>query len=104
MCNPFQQFSTMRTYYLAAGVEQVWTDGGNAGGAPCVFPFIYKSKSFTECTDVDESRPWCATSGNYAREKEWGFCLGEPKTIKISLTVVLSQYLHISFIELKKIF
>lgn len=90
MSNPFQQFSSIHTYCLAAGAEQVRTYDGNARAAPCVFPFIYKGKNFTECTDINEPKPWCGTTGNFDKERQWGFCLGEPKLIDISLTVVLS--------------
>ena len=39
------------------------TNGGSHPDVPCVFPFIYKGTTYTECTDVDNSGvPWCATT------------------------------------------
>ena len=84
MCNPFQRFSSMRTYYLAAGVEQLWTVGGNAEGAPCVFPFFYNGKNYTQCTEKNEPHAWCSTTKNYNKDKKWGFCIGELIFIIIS--------------------
>jgi len=31
-------------------------------GKACTIPFKYKGVSYTECTRIDEPRPWCATS------------------------------------------
>ena len=44
----------------------------------CVFPFIVDGKVFNGCTDYnmeDEGgATWCATTGNYDRDSEWGVC------------------------------
>merc|ERR1711988_1163300 len=41
----------------------------------CIFPFSYGGVSYTDCTDVDESNLWCATSlddnGEYL---DYGWC------------------------------
>ena len=38
------------------------TCGGNAGGAPCLFPFTYKGVKHTSCTTLDNGgQPWCYT-------------------------------------------
>ena len=42
----------------------------------CVFPFVFNGTSFNSCTTVNASRKWCATTANYDRDKQWGFCDG----------------------------
>ena len=43
----------------------------------CVFPFEYDGNTYTECTDVDNKKKWCATAvdaqGRYIDDK-WGYC------------------------------
>uniref|UniRef100_A0A8C7A7Y5 Epididymal sperm binding protein 1 n=1 Tax=Nothoprocta perdicaria TaxID=30464 RepID=A0A8C7A7Y5_NOTPE len=48
--------------------------------SPCVFPFIYKGKTYTSCTKVDSSKeiPWCATTSNYDQNAKWKYCSGQP--------------------------
>ncbi|KAM7135316.1 cation-independent mannose-6-phosphate receptor isoform 2-T2 [Molossus nigricans] len=43
-------------------------------GDPCVFPFIVNGKSYDECVLENRVRLWCATTANYDRDHEWGFC------------------------------
>ncbi|XP_006882881.1 PREDICTED: cation-independent mannose-6-phosphate receptor [Elephantulus edwardii] len=43
-------------------------------GEPCVFPFIFNGKSYEECAVEVRPRPWCATTANYDRDHQWGFC------------------------------
>uniref|UniRef100_A0A8C4YGT5 Fibronectin type-II domain-containing protein n=1 Tax=Gopherus evgoodei TaxID=1825980 RepID=A0A8C4YGT5_9SAUR len=47
--------------------------------SPCVFPFIYKGKTYHNCTAVDDKmgRPWCATTPNYDKDHLWRFCLSK---------------------------
>ncbi|XP_065830656.1 deleted in malignant brain tumors 1 protein-like isoform X2 [Oscarella lobularis] len=48
------------------------TCGGTGGGAPCKFPFIYKSKVYESCTTCDAVKPglpWCSTGSG-----TWGSC------------------------------
>ena len=42
----------------------------------CVFPFVFNGASFNSCTTVNASRKWCASTANYDRDKQWGFCDG----------------------------
>ncbi|XP_053865736.1 epididymal sperm-binding protein 1-like [Malaclemys terrapin pileata] len=53
--------------------------GGNSDSSPCVFPFIYKGKTYHSCTAVDDQmgRPWCATTSNYDKDHLWRFCLSK---------------------------
>ena len=58
----------------------VYTEGGNANRAPCVFPFKYKGKFYMDCTTMDEKHrglTWCATTSDYDKDKKWGHCLSE---------------------------
>ncbi|XP_043744063.1 cation-independent mannose-6-phosphate receptor [Cervus elaphus] len=43
-------------------------------GDPCVFPFLFNGKSYEECVVESRARLWCATTANYDRDHEWGFC------------------------------
>ncbi|XP_073448055.1 matrix metalloproteinase-9-like [Aquarana catesbeiana] len=54
----------------------IYAVGGNADGQLCVFPFIYKSKWYSDCTSVGTSdgRFWCATTGDYSKDNKWGYC------------------------------
>merc|ERR1712002_1083200 len=56
------------------------THGGNAKGAPCVFPFVYKNRKYKQCTADDHTAEWCATTDNYARDGKWGECPIEDAT------------------------
>ncbi|XP_067388874.1 epididymal sperm-binding protein 1-like [Emydura macquarii macquarii] len=55
------------------------TVGENSDSSPCVFPFIYKGKTYSSCTAVDDKmgRPWCATTPNYDKDHRWRFCLSK---------------------------
>ncbi|KAK1170415.1 matrix metalloproteinase-9-like [Acipenser oxyrinchus oxyrinchus] len=52
------------------------TTGGNANGAMCVFPFVYRGNTYEYCTTDGwwPSHPWCATVSNYDIEPIWGYC------------------------------
>ncbi|KAG6923196.1 epididymal sperm binding protein 1, partial [Chelydra serpentina] len=53
--------------------------GGSSESSPCIFPFIYKGKTYHSCTAVDDQmgRPWCATTPNYDKDQLRRFCLSE---------------------------
>eukprot|EP00929_Paragymnodinium_shiwhaense_P009634 TRINITY_DN11387_c0_g1_i2.p1 TRINITY_DN11387_c0_g1~~TRINITY_DN11387_c0_g1_i2.p1 ORF type:complete len:951 (+),score=185.14 TRINITY_DN11387_c0_g1_i2:67-2853(+) len=50
----------------------VFTCGGNAEGAACMFPFSYEGVEHTQCTAMDRSDgvKWCITDG----DDHWGNC------------------------------
>ena len=55
---------------------ETYTTGGNADGASCQFPFIYKESLYYQCVSLDHKRPWCATSYNFDQDEIWGNCAG----------------------------
>jgi len=56
--------------------------GGTSDGGCCVFPFTYKKKQYHSCTTDGMPKPkpgrspilWCATTGDYDKDKLWGKC------------------------------
>ncbi|KAJ8274932.1 hypothetical protein COCON_G00095570 [Conger conger] len=50
--------------------------GGTAAGEPCLFPFLFLGKEYSDCTTEGrgDGRLWCATTFDYDRDKKWGFC------------------------------
>lgn len=51
-------------------------NGGTADGEPCIFPFLFQKKEYTDCTTDGrgDGRLWCATTYDYNMDKKWGFC------------------------------
>ncbi|XP_018580536.1 protein sel-1 homolog 1-like isoform X2 [Scleropages formosus] len=56
--------------------------GGTAEGEPCLFPFLFLGKEYSDCTTEGrgDGRLWCATTYDYDRDKRWGFCETEEQT------------------------
>ncbi|NWI51084.1 MRC1 protein, partial [Calyptomena viridis] len=54
----------------------IYTLGGNAFGAPCVFPFKLKGKWYAECIPQsdDANSLWCATSSDFDKDRLFGKC------------------------------
>ncbi|XP_060137542.1 epididymal sperm-binding protein 1-like [Zootoca vivipara] len=48
--------------------------GGNHQGQPCVFPFVYMGRSSKTCIKKFAMDYWCATTGNYDKDKKWSWC------------------------------
>ncbi|XP_062382458.1 matrix metalloproteinase-9-like [Sardina pilchardus] len=71
-CSPKHIYLTNHT---SPGIP---TLNGNAGGAVCVFPFLYKDEQYSKCTTTEHNRPWCATTSNHDRDKKWGDCTDVP--------------------------
>ena len=56
----------------ASGVR---SNHGNGNFACCRFPFIYEGKSRDTCVLDDKTgRFWCATTGNFDKDKLFGYC------------------------------
>ncbi|XP_063158151.1 fibronectin-like [Candoia aspera] len=49
---------------------------GTSNGQACVFPFIYKKRTFNACTTENEIRGrfWCATTSNFDNDQKWSYC------------------------------
>ncbi|XP_037549025.1 secretory phospholipase A2 receptor [Nematolebias whitei] len=56
--------------------EEIHTLFGNAQGYPCVFPFNYNNKWYSECTTEgrEDHLHWCSTTDRYDGAERWGFC------------------------------
>lgn len=54
----------------------IYTLGGNAFGAPCVFPFKFNGKWHAECIprSDDAGSFWCATSSDFDKDQLFGNC------------------------------
>ena len=51
-----------------------FTTGGNARGARCHFPFMYRAKFYNSCMYGNATNLWCATTNSYDADKKWGYC------------------------------
>ena len=74
---------------------ETFTSGGNANGATCQFPFIYKDVLYYQCTGADhKGKQWCATTYNYDLDEKWGNCAGTEISL-LNNTKVDSEKYHV---------
>ncbi|KAF5900285.1 cation-independent mannose-6-phosphate receptor-like, partial [Clarias magur] len=61
-----------------------------SNGNVCVFPFTFLGKSYSECTEDGRTngKKWCATTANYDKDKQWGFCSNG--TVKRQSTILFT--------------
>ena len=53
------------------------TEGGNAEGRRCHFPFIYETMAYSTCIDINHRKPWCSVTPNFDEDGRWGECTGK---------------------------
>ncbi|XP_070774848.1 macrophage mannose receptor 1-like [Enoplosus armatus] len=54
--------------------RELYAIGGNAAGMPCMFPFQYKDKWYSDCTTIESSgHLWCAVETKFQSQR-WGYC------------------------------
>ncbi|XP_031470280.1 macrophage mannose receptor 1-like [Phasianus colchicus] len=78
--------------------EETFTLLGNAFGAPCVFPFMYKKQWYAECTTAGRSDGWlwCATTANYDTDQRYGFCPLKDRDTTWTTDVLRNAYYQIN--------
>ncbi|XP_029011578.1 matrix metalloproteinase-9 [Betta splendens] len=63
--------------------ELLYTFGGNADGAACVFPFVFLGEEYDSCTTEGRSDGyrWCATTSSFDNDQKFGFCPSRDTTV-----------------------
>ncbi|XP_032833281.1 72 kDa type IV collagenase [Petromyzon marinus] len=74
-CSTTEDYDRDKLYGFCPS-DAMATSGGNAEGAPCVFPFVFLDDSYDACTQNGrkDGKSWCATTSSFDDDKKWGFC------------------------------
>ncbi|KAK3753631.1 hypothetical protein QZH41_014740, partial [Actinostola sp. cb2023] len=69
-------------------------------GEYCYLPFIYQSKTYNHCTCKNHNRPWCATTANYDKDKNWTNCahIANQPLANCQKTTKPREYCYLPFI------
>ncbi|XP_062994256.1 uncharacterized protein LOC134406668 [Elgaria multicarinata webbii] len=91
-CATTANYDKDQKWSLCADTElkrlEVPISGSNVNpNGSCVFPFIYKSKSYTSCTTdgVATWKYWCSLTGNYDNDQKWKYCEPSGHSVPIPL-------------------
>ncbi|KAM9840631.1 protein sel-1 homolog 1-like [Aulostomus maculatus] len=84
---------------IQAKVKEVpVVNGGTAHGEPCIFPFLFQGREYSDCTTDGrgDGRLWCSTTYDYDQDKKWGFCETEEQAQqRLQAEEVEDQYLTV---------
>ena len=91
------KYGTHVSLPLTLFLTVLYTIGGNADGAPCIFPFIFLGEKYDSCTTEgrNDGYRWCATTDNFDSDKKYGFCpsRGEKREIHCVNSAECCQWL-----------
>ncbi|XP_074657214.1 uncharacterized protein LOC141910379 [Tubulanus polymorphus] len=66
---------------VVSAAKSYVTQGGNAGGAMCRFPFTFQGKKYYNCTRLFSNNvPWCGVTLDYDTDKRWGYCVQDDES------------------------
>lgn len=81
-CSLDWDYDGKRRWTICPTIE---TFAGNSNQAQCSQSFIFLGKVYNGCTTDGrtDNLPWCATTDNYDRDYQWGFCVEKeyPKSL-----------------------
>lgn len=70
----------------------------------CVFPFVYRGKTYDSCVKARANSMWCSLSPSYDDDKRYGYCRGTLLFIKKKAITpsgrmwILSAIIRVSFV------